>query len=81
MQVGIAEMVTRHGISYLEHISNKGQTLKVKRIQNLSTVLLNTVARFEVSRLNQGQPVFDRVAMEYIGNNAYEVLENPDTDF
>ena len=43
--------------------------------------LLNIVARFEVSRLNQGQPVFHRVAMEYEENNAYEALENPYTDY
>ena len=41
-------------------------------------VLLNTVARFEVSRLNQGQPVYGPVAMEYVDNNAYEILENPE---
>ena len=40
--------------------------------------LLNTVARFEASRLNQGQPPRRRVAMEYIDNSAYEILENPE---
>ena len=35
--------------------------------------LVNTVARFEVAWLNQGQPVFERVAMEYVHNNAYEM--------
>ena len=40
--------------------------------------LLNTVARFEVSRLNHGQPLYQRVAMEYIENNAYKILENPE---
>ena len=43
--------------------------------------LLNTVTRFEVSRLNKGQPVFHRVAMEFMDNNAGEILENPDTDY
>ena len=43
--------------------------------------LLNTVARFEVSRLNQGQLIVNRVAMAYNDNNAYKVLENPDTDY
>ena len=32
--------------------------------------LLNTVARFEVVRLNQNQPVYNRVAMECVDNKA-----------
>ena len=40
--------------------------------------LINTVARFEVARLNQGQPVYERVAMEYVDNNAYEIKANPE---
>ena len=35
--------------------------------------LVNTVARFEVSRYNRGQPLYERVCIEYIDNNAYEV--------
>ena len=40
--------------------------------------LLNTVARFEVARLNHDQPVYNRVAMEYVDNNAYEIKANPE---
>ena len=40
--------------------------------------LLNTVARFEVSRLNQGQPVHGRVAMDQVDNNAYAIAANPE---
>ena len=40
--------------------------------------LLNTVARFEVPRLNQGQLVCDRVAMAYVDNNAYEIKAYPE---
>jgi hypothetical protein len=40
--------------------------------------LINTVARFEVARLNQGQPVYARVAMEYVDNNAYDMKANPE---
>ena len=40
--------------------------------------LLNTAAQFEVSGLNRGRPWFHRVAMAYIDNNAYEILENPE---
>ena len=43
--------------------------------------LLTTVARFEVSGLSRGQPVCHRVDMAYIDNNAYEILENPDSYF
>ena len=43
--------------------------------------LLNTVARFQVSRLNRGQPLFHRAATEYIDNNADDILENPDSDY
>ena len=35
--------------------------------------LVNTVARFEVSWYNRGQPIFERVCMEYVDNNSYEV--------
>ena len=42
--------------------------------------LLNTVARFEVARLSQGQPFFERVAMEYVDNNAYEIKSNPESN-
>ena len=43
--------------------------------------LVNVVARFEVSHINRGQPAFHRVAMENMDNNAYEFLENPDSDY
>ena len=36
---------------------------------------MNTVARLETARLNKGQPVFQRVAMEYIDNDAYTIRE------
>ena len=41
--------------------------------------LLNTVARFEVSRLSQWQFVYDRVAMAYVDYNSYEIQENPES--
>ena len=34
------------------------------------------MARFEVARVSQGQPFYERVAMEYVDNNAYEVKAN-----
>ena len=40
--------------------------------------LLNAVARFEVARLNRDQLVYNRVAMEYVGNNAYETKASPE---
>ena len=40
--------------------------------------LLNTVARFEVSRLKYGQHAFDRAAMACADNNAYETRANPE---
>ena len=41
--------------------------------------LLNTVARFVVSRLNNGQLVYGRVAMAYVDNKSYEIQENPES--
>ena len=38
--------------------------------------LINTVARIEVARLNQGHPVYERVAMEYLDDNAYVIAAN-----
>ena len=43
--------------------------------------LINTVARFEVARLNQGQPLYHRVCMEYIDNNSYEITECPESHY
>ena len=43
--------------------------------------LVNTVARFEVSRMNRGQPLFDRVCMEYIDNNAYDITACPEPHY
>ena len=45
------------------------------------TGLVNTVARFEISRLNRGQPLFDRVCMEYIDNNAYGITVCPESHY
>ena len=36
---------------------------------------VNTVARFEVARLNRNQQFYNRVSMEYIDNNAYDITE------
>ena len=41
--------------------------------------LVNTVERFEVSRFNRGQPLFDRACMEYIDNNAYDITACPES--
>ena len=43
--------------------------------------LVNTVARFEVARLNRGQSLHHRVCMEYIDNNAYEITECPESKY
>ena len=43
--------------------------------------LVNTVARFEVSRLNRGQPLVYSVCMEYIDNNAYEITACPESRY
>ena len=40
--------------------------------------LVNAVANFKVSRLNQREPICIRVAMEYVDNNAYEINANPE---
>ena len=66
---------------YFKSKSKGEKTQEVKRAQERLNGLLNTVARFEVPRLNQGQPLLHRVAVNYIDNNAYEVLENPDSDY
>ena len=43
--------------------------------------MVNTVARFEVSRYNRGQPLFDRVCMEYIDNHAYDITSCPESHY
>ena len=43
--------------------------------------LVNTVARFEVSRLNRDQRIYDRVCMEYIDNSAYEITACPEFNY
>ena len=34
-----------------------------------------------MARFNSRQLVFDRVRMEYIDHNAYEIVECPDSDY
>ena len=43
--------------------------------------LVNTVARFEVSRVNKGRPLFERVCMEYMDNNADEITTCPESHY
>ena len=43
--------------------------------------LVNTVARFEVARLNRNQPLVDRVCMEHIDNNAYDITACPQSHY
>ena len=42
--------------------------------------LVNAVACFEVARLNKGNLCVDRFCMEYTDNNAYDIVECPDSD-
>ena len=42
---------------------------------------MNPVARFKIARINKGQPVSERVAMDYIDNRAYVILKNPDSEY
>ena len=62
------------------------KTHKIERTDIKGNVILepliglaNTVARFEVSRLNRDQPFYDCVCMEYIDNNAYEITACPES--
>ena len=43
--------------------------------------LVNTVARFEVSRYNKGLPLYDRVCMKHVDNNSYEVKYCPESQY
>ena len=43
--------------------------------------LVNTVACFEVARLNRDQQVYHRVCMEYIDNNAYDTTESHESHY
>ena len=43
--------------------------------------LVNTVARFEVSRYNKGLPLYDRACMAYVDNKSYEVKSCPESQY
>ena len=51
------EMETKHGISEIQNNETHPEHLNG---------LVNTVDRFGIAGLNKGQPVFQRVAMEYV---------------
>ena len=43
--------------------------------------LINTVARLKFPVFDKGQPLFDRVCMEYVDNNAYAVKSCPESQY
>ena len=49
--------------------------------QNLSMDLSTQWPVFEISRYNKGLPLYDRVCMEYVDNNSYEVKSCPESQY
>ena len=60
----VLEMEARLGASDLKRTRGNGQMQTGEAHPEPLNGLLNTVAKFEVSRLNQGQPLYHRVAVE-----------------
>ena len=61
--------------------SDPNSTIKRDLIQNVTFTLnlfnglVNTVAPFEVARMNRGQPLYHSVCMEYIDIQSYDITE------
>ena len=80
--------LTSFAVTEISHGTVRSKTHKAERTDSLGNGhpeplngLVNTVARFEVSRYNKGQPLCDRVCMEYVDNNSYEVKSCPESQY
>ena len=81
-------LLTRLTLSVVMEISHGISVLKHTRLSELIhwenghpeplNGLVNAVARLEVSRYNQGLPLYDRVCMECVDNNSYEAKSCPE---
>jgi hypothetical protein len=74
-------MEIKRGTSVNNFTRKSGPTPKVMFALHLSMDLSILLLVFEVARLNRSQPLFHRVCMEYIDNNAYEIAECPNSKY